>query len=626
MKKLLVFLGILSYVLPVVADDDSVVQEPTGLDVSELIYVSEEPLTGEDGCTGTAFEGNFTALNPLQMAAVYVDGCPNEEDGEGNEIGKYLHVADDAAIENDGTLSGVSCDLCPIGHECAGVEPEEIESAVTESGILSSFGALECQPGTYSDETGLAKCKPCGVGTYQDTNGATRCEPASGGWYVEKEGASSQQKCPDGYGDGTATGGTSIYSCQKAITQKMCEDEQANFNTGTMTIKSGLNLPKMVNYRNLSNYCFGGLNCRSGYHKQNAWKWLLENAGEAVSVASCSISGTMYDKDKDEWVPCDNGQEPGTMSFTMSDNAPMKKFNMVMTCSTQTVTLDANNKPIIIVGYGDAGYDNFTREPNKCYDANGDVIADKTDQKECELVNGATWQLPNGSDCWMRNVDAPDQPWIHINTYDDASDCEASCMNGMNRSYPFVVTNSEGYPVAQGSNGLYYANVNNQFILQAVIVQNTCYEQDENGITVHEDVNSKENCSYIWYSSEDTWYGNEKGATPTSNIGKVTYVGDLSMNMSQMLALLQEKTENDPRYSGDNASHADENPVNICAANPITITWGDVSLEQNDPARTCTYGGDLITPQAKPTTDGSKLFLGWKPVVTTPTPAPAPGD
>ena len=622
MKKILLILGILAGILPAVADDSVPTESVTGLNVKDLIHAKSNI---EDGCSGEAFQVD-TSETPLQMAAVYVDGCPTEKDDQNNDIGKYLYVADEASIGNDGTLSGVSCELCPAGHECPGISFKDIK--INDNGVLSSQGSKECSKGMYSDETGLIKCKYCAAGTYQDTEGQTSCTPAAAGYYVEKGGSDVQIQCPVGYRAGTTTGGTSIYSCQKQITQAMCNAEKNNFNTGTMTIKSGLNFPLLVNYRDLDNHCFGSLSCNYGYHKQNVWGWVAENPGAGLSVATCPISGKLpqgtYDNNTNQWiteyVPCNNGQEPGTMSFTLANNAPMKKFNMVMTCSAQTITLDENQDPVITLGYGDAGYDNLSRTPNKCYDANGDVIANKTTQAECEEVNGATWQLPTaGGNCWMRNVDAPDQPWIYTGSYGSVEKCEAECMSGMNRPYPFVIT-SNNNPIVHGSDGKYYAQVNNQFILQAVVEPNSCYDYNDGAITLYPDLTTNTACwagSHIWNESGE-YYENAVGATPTSDIGTYTYLVD--DGMLDMMAAMQAKTENDPRYSGANAIYADNNPVNICAANPVNITWGDVTLEQNDPARTCTYGGDLITPTSEPASDGSRLFLGWKPVTSTPAP------
>ncbi len=58
----------------------------------------------------------------------------------------------------------------------------------------------------------------------------------------------------------------------------------------------------------------------------------------------------------------------------------------------------------------------------------------------------------------------------------------------------------------------------------------------------------------------------------------------------------------------------------VCTPDKIHITWTGVTLDANDPANTCTYGGTLITPTSEPASDGSRLFLGWKPVTSTPAP------
>lgn len=201
MKKILLILGILAFVAPVVADDSVPAQpaEPaTGLDVSELIKAKSDI---KDGCSGDAFQGD-TSETPLQMAAVYVDGCAS---------GTYLNVANDASIGSDGTLSGVSCESCPTGNQCSGVYWKDIK--VESDTLLDDQGLEPCFKGMYADVTGLDKCKYCAPGTYQNNEGQTSCKLADGGWYVEKEGSDVQIQCPVGYRAGTTTGGTSIYSC-----------------------------------------------------------------------------------------------------------------------------------------------------------------------------------------------------------------------------------------------------------------------------------------------------------------------------------------------------------------------------------------------------------------------------
>ena len=58
--------------------------------------------------------------------------------------------------------------------------------------------------------------------------------------------------------------------------------------------------------------------------------------------------------------------------------------------------------------------------------------------------------------------------------------------------------------------------------------------------------------------------------------------------------------------------------INVCLANGVNILWGGVDEPNN--LGVCAYGGKLTVPDA-PKEEG-RLFLGWKPVATTPAPQP----
>jgi len=52
-----------------------------------------------------------------------------------------------------------------------------------------------------------------------------------------------------------------------------------------------------------------------------------------------------------------------------------------------------------------------------------------------------------------------------------------------------------------------------------------------------------------------------------------------------------------------------DSTAKVCAANTVTINWGDVANAGD--AATCTYGGDLVAPAA-PTPAAGYKFIGWK--------------
>jgi hypothetical protein len=604
MKKILLIAGILLGMSPALADDSVPAQpaEPEGLDVSQLIQTKDNV---EDGCSGESFQGNYTAEHPLQMAAVYVDGCPNVKDEQNNEIGKYLYVADDASIGNDGTLSGVSCELCPTGHECPGIDYNKIEIT---GGRLSSQGAFECKPGRYSNTTGSAECEPCAVGTYQSANGGKSCTPASAGWYVEKEGSDVQIQCPVGYRAGTTTGGTSIYSCQKKITSSMCDDMADNFLNGTMTPVDLSGGDLFVDYMDVSSHCFGSLSCNSGYHKGNAWQWIQDNPGAIVEEKGCSINNKI--NDNGNLVDCNNGLNPGTVQYVVDSTyqgRPANVFNFAITCSDKLVA----DKSDPTIGFGEAEYDDFTA--SYCQDSNKDVVSGITSEADCvALGEGYSWIRPGvGGYCWMRNIDEPNQPWFSGGYYGSGEDCKSWCGANVN-NYPMVARDDDKHLVVENAQGDYYAEVgNNQFLQLVHFGPNTCYDS-----TTREQINANDSSACFaeggkWNESGQEIYllaPNADTENPESEIGAHTYV--IGIEEENLLNGRIAKT------TGTNGNAS----FDVCVANPIVISWDDVTLEQNDPARTCTYGGNLITPTSEPASDGSRLFLGWKPVTSTPAP------
>lgn len=579
MKKILLILGILAVVAPVVADDSVPAQsaEPaTGLNVSELIKAKSDI---EEGCSGDAFQVD-TSETPLQMAAVYVDGCAS---------GTYLNVANDASIGNDGTLLGVSCKQCEIGHECTGVAANEIS---IESGFLTDDqGIKPCDAGTYADVEGKDKCDYCVAGTYQPEEGQDHCESADPKYYAygpsgSGEGATEQKLCPTGYQDGD--GAASIYECKKQIS---CSTYAANF-LGTMTPKTLASGEDMVNYRDISNHCFNTesstspLVCNVDGHntKQNLYQWVVENPEKITSVAGCSISGVIeieeWNIDTQKWdkitEPCDNNQEPGTVKMVFTgDNTPMQSASFAAVCS---------NKTAMIIPAKIKVDDTFETNPE---------YADLTAQS-------------TGSYCFMRNVDLPDQPWLMFGGYGTIAECEAECGDFNDDAYPLVQTkykNGTSYLIVKDSNSNYYAKDGNNFIPLIAIPANTCYDAATGEI--YSDLTNSESCwnnGHSW-TKQDSFV--DTNATAVTDVSNYTYVA-----YDDAIQLI----------SGAAAMTADDENTEVCVANKVHINWGDVTLDANDPANTCTYGGALITPTSEPASDGSRLFLGWKPVASTPAP------
>lgn len=570
MKKLGLILGVVMTVLPVMADDtpSDPVEIPTGLNVSELI-TETDPV----GCSGDEFQGDHSTTDKaVQMAPVYVSECTTS--------GTYLKVADDASIGEDGTLSGVSCELCETGHECSGITADKIS---IEDGVLENGqGMSPCKPGMYADVKGLENCEYCVAGTYQPEEGQESCETADPKHYAygpgeEGKGATKQEWCPDGYQDGA--GAASIYGCQKRITTQMCDTYAENFQTGNMTTTVPSGNDALVNYRDISNHCFDTeaeepLTCNAGYNtKQNLYQWAAENAGKIESVVSCPISGKISvfnpDTEKYEDVDCDNGQEPGTTKFVVAgNNSPMASINFVAVCSDKTA--DA-----IIPGSAD--YDDLTAEST-------------------------------GATCYIRNIDFPNQPWFATGaSFNSISKCEESCVS-MNGEYPFgrsvELNNGNESLVVKDSTDNYYAKNGNQFFSLIMIPENTCYDSYTGDIK--SDYTTSEACvaaGYKWNGTGVLYYDAAK--TPVNSIGDYTAVAN--ENSVQMMMGLADLTESDTN-------------AQVCTPGKVHITWTGVTLDANDPANTCTYDGALTLPNAKPE-QGNSLFLGWK-VVPTSTPQP----
>ena len=426
-------------------------------------------------------------------------------------------------------------------------QPDKIKNA--ECGATSwgdSQGATEV--------TMVAHYAPvCGAGEYLSTanNQDGECVPCSGdGVYceameqVELDGVTGLpvnnqglKSCPAPYTAGTADeNSTSIYSCQKKITS--CGNANtgyaSNFNAtnGTITTVELNENGLFVNYRDVNNHCYDSLSCNTGYSKENVYKWIQENPQMATNWYGCELGASS----------CSMNLEPGTSKITIDSNftaRPVKELTFVSICSNSTADTLASNA----------------------------------------LAGNST-----GVNCYAKNVDFKDQPWVKFYEFNTANACAQYC--GMiNKAYPFIEKNVDNRLLVTDASDNVYAIVNNKFVLQT-----------ENG-GVYEDATSAE---------------------PLDSIGVYTYVPATQaaneIDYTSVLAMLKQAGQNDDSEYAD----ADDNPVKVCIANKINITWNEVTLDENDPARTCTFGDILVTPAEPaqhPTDPEHYKFLGWK--VTT---------
>ena len=426
--------------------------------------------------------------------------------------GQYLNVTGNTVnIDNDGNITNASCVTCTEGNYCGGVS----DISITDNQLQSSYGMSEC---------------------------------------------------PAGYTFGS-NGASSIYGCQKKITS--CSDYVSNFTRGTMTPASLPSGGLLVNYRDISNHCFGSLTCNtSGYTtKKNVYQIVAEHPEMLTASVSCPITGTVthevYNSNTGQWdkvtESCSSVQEPGTVKATISGKyAPMATANFVGVCS---------NKTAAAITPDSADYDDLTAEST-------------------------------GSNCYMRNVDFPNQPWFLTGGYKDIADCEQDCPDVGDR-YPLIRKkfdeNDKVSLIVKDSSDNYYAKDtdSDQFVPVIMIPRNTCY--DSNG-GLQSDYLTSSDCitaGYIW--NKDGSYFMDTGATPVDDIGDYTYV------------LYDEIA---PLFPGLAQMTASDTNVQVCVANTVNINWDGV----NNPgdAGTCTYGESFTAPSSEPTPADGYKFLGWK--------------
>lgn len=489
MKKLLLIGGIISVILPAMAEG------PT----NPAYYIPDT--TKEEGCGADILGDDLTNTNVV-MVAQYTPICG---------AGQYSLVT-----END--PNGTCTDCSGDGVYCPGMSAKDI--------VLDSV-------------TGLP------------------------------DGSQGLAECPTGYTDGAASAtSTTIYSCQKKITNTMCSTLANNFKHGTVT-SNDMGNGLLVNYRDVSSHCFSSVSCNAGYRKENIYSWVMENPGAITGLSGCSLGNfkdyTMGPSGQ-EFIPCDNGMEPGTIKLTFDSNDTSRPLD---TLTYATVCSDVSSSGMIAAN--DANYANLT---------------------------GAS----TGQYCYMRNVDTPNQPWILMNDMSNSEQCQQYCgmFNGTT-TYPFVERewNSDTTLIVKDSNNDFYgkdiAAIPQVFVPVAQIPAGACYHTDTKEIYNGEGCS----CSDCVLNGSKARYLTKPNAESVSNIGSYTYV--LSSNMSQMVGGLAMATASD-----ENAK--------ACVANTINITWNGVTLDENDPAKTCTYGGDLIVPSQPaehPTDPEHYMFLGW---------------
>lgn len=426
------------------------------------------------------------------------------------QSGQYLSVTGNTVnIDNSGNITNADCTTCTAGYYCDGLS----DITINNNQLQSSYGISEC---------------------------------------------------PAGYTDG-GTGAISIYGCQKKITS--CSDYAANFTLGTMTPATLPSGGLLVNYRDISNHCFGSLNCNTaGYTtKKNVYQIVAEHPEMLTASVSCPIDGTIthmvYNSNTDSYdkitESCSSVQEPGTVKVTLSgDHVPMATANFVGVCS---------DKVAAAITYGSADYNSLTAEST-------------------------------GPNCYMRNVDFPNQPWFMTDTFSSIGKCEEDCPN-MGDAYPLIQkkygANNTVRLIVKDSSDNYYLKNGNQFVPLTVIPADACY--DGNG-GLHSEYLTSSDCTtagYMW--NKDSSYFMDTNATPVDNIGDYTYV--LYDGIAPLFPGLAQMTASDTN-------------VQVCVANTVNINWDGV----NNPgdAGTCTYGESFTAPATGPTPSAGYKFLGWK--------------
>ena len=382
MKKLLVTGGALFCILPAMATDLS-------LSDWHLIDSNTENPTcsGPEGYTGFV-NGDVT------MAPLYIQQC---------DPGYYLNATSETQIQEHQDSNEdldyyyiQACTQCPVGHSCAGVSNPTV---VNDSLGVMGLGA-ECSAGTYA-AAGQGSCTACAPGTYTAQTGQSSCTNAQAGYYTPN--TTSEELCPVGYQDGAAGSGTTIDACSKIVDSTYCNNLNlcSNFNnivtTGNNACSASVNTNNSsivtdTNNNNIKKVLFGNRGteplcvvnrtCLPGYSTINMYDW---TANHMWAIASnpvyCSPNGT--------GAGCAT-HEPGTSTWTII-NGPTKELHWVGVCTNR-----GSNDQVPSSYYAFQSDANFTFSDT-------------------------------GRFCWLRSIDAPNQPWFAAYYYPDAETCASHC-------------------------------------------------------------------------------------------------------------------------------------------------------------------------------------------------------
>ena len=71
---------------------------------------------------------------------------------------------------------------------------------------------------------------------------------------------------------------------------------------------------------------------------------------------------------------------------------------------------------------------------------------------------------------------------------------------------------------------------------------------------------------------------------------------------------------NDVFYTNSGTGTFTAGPEILPTPSIITINWGGVELDSDDPSRTCVYGETFVVPSVEPTPPNGYKFIGWTPL------------
>ena len=416
------------------------------------------------------------------------------------------------------------------GEEILGDNPNS-----TEVNMVAQYTPI-CSAGQYSDTSNDPNgvCTNC-LGTGKYCPGMTVNDIQLDSVTGLLDGDQGIKDCPTGYTDGAADeNSTTIYTCQKQVTKSMCNTEANNFRNGTMSVAdhpdrdTNKTWPLMVNYRDIGNHCYDHLECNAGHIKKNVYEWIKENPQLVTSWISCGLGDTS----------CAANLEPGTGKMVIDitfAGRPMNELNFVSICS----------------------------------DLTADALAS-------DALNGQSV----GANCYVRNIDFPDQPWLRTFPFTTAAECERSCGGVTNRPYPLIKKNVNNKLLVKNTNNNVYAIVDdNKFLLQTL-----------------------SGSSYI----------DVINAEPLDDIGTYNFIpSDYSTDVVVLLnTQVQLGQTADVNYNDADDDPTNDNPVKVCVPRDVTVTW--VGVAEPDNETTCTYNSDMAVPTAEQTPQHEGYtFVGW---------------